>query len=424
MKTRSFSAVCCMALVMLACPAFGAFSVLSGQLRSTDPHHSSLPTGCYSGSAPVNYSTIELLMVTSTGTYSFASLYAGIGIDVYFAFYDGPFHLDNPALNRIAHQDIDDWSLAEAPLEVNLQQGVEYLLVVSPWCDIETGNWTLAASGPGAVESVATRHGLDEFTRGTFTGAEPKAQTSCPGREYHQSGPQRVSRTGRYWLIDASYYFQQSVCVHVYTAPFDAADPSANWLATLDGLPVTVDLDTRQDYYFVVQPRTLGDSGEYLFVIAPPGGATLDTGFTGSWYNPATPGQGFFIEVLEPIGQVFLGWFTFDLERPATSQTALLGDPGHRWLTAFGPIDEQRATLDIEVTSGGVFDEANPRPQQLIRGQIGLEMIDCDSGVIQFDLGIGGHVGQIPIQRLGPVNTQNCDTFADQAGPPRRLAVD
>lgn len=424
MKTSFVFALFCTSLGLLAGPAFGTYSVLSGQLRSTDPHNASFLTGCDQGSTQLNYSMIEPLTVTSTGKYSFVSLYAGIGVDVYFAIYDGPFQVDNPALNRTAQHDLADWSLAEIPLEVDLQQGVEYRLVISPWCNIETGTWTLAISGPGAVESPATRHGLNEFTKGAFTGEEPKAQTSCSGGGYLQSGPQRVSRSGTYWLIDASFYFLRPVCVQAYTAPFDPMDPAANRIVTLDGPPVAVDLDTGQDYYFVLQPWGHSGTGENLFVIAPPGGVTLDARFTGSWYNPATPGQGFFIEVLEPIGQIFLGWFTFDLERPTSSQTALLGDAGHRWMTAFGPIDEQRATLEIEVTSGGVFDADNPRPRQFLDGQVNLEMVDCDSGVIEFDLGLVGEGGKIPITRLGAVNAQNCDGFPDQAGSPRRLAAD
>jgi len=32
-----------------------------------------------------------------------------------------------------------------------------------------------------------------------------------------------------------------------------------------------------------------------------------------------------------------MAWFTHDTERPDTGVEAILGEPGHRWLTAQGP---------------------------------------------------------------------------------------
>ena len=55
---------------------------------------------------------------------------------------------------------------------------------------------------------------------------------------------------------------------------------------------------------------------------------------------------------------VSLAWFTYDTELPAEDATANLGDPGHRWLTAVGPIEGNQAIMEIEMTSVGLFDTA------------------------------------------------------------------
>lgn len=53
-----------------------------------------------------------------------------------------------------------------------------------------------------------------------------------------------------------------------------------------------------------------------------------------------------------------LAWFTYDTEFPTLDATANLSDPGHRWLTAVGPIEGNQVLMDIEMTSGGIFDAA------------------------------------------------------------------
>jgi len=43
----------------------------------------------------------------------------------------------------------------------------------------------------------------------------------------------------------------------------------------------------------------------------------INPGLNDAWYNPATNGQGFLITVFPELKQLFLAWFTFDIERPA-----------------------------------------------------------------------------------------------------------
>lgn len=144
-------------------------------------------------------------------------------------------------------------------------------------------------------------------------------------------------------------------------------------------------------------------------------GVTINPGFSDAWFNPATPGQGFFITVFPGRGTLFLAWFTYDTERPAGGVQASLGEAGHRWLTAFGTIEDNQAQLEIEVTSGGIFDSADPAVSQEAGGSITLSFESCASGTVAYDLPSAGLSGEIPIQRVSNSNIANCETLQVQS---------
>jgi len=137
----------------------------------------------------------------------------------------------------------------------------------------------------------------------------------------------------------------------------------------------------------------------------------INPGLNDAWFNPDTRGQGFFINVFPANGNIFLGWFTFDTERPPADVTAILGDPGARWLTAFGAYADNRAVLDIELTAGGVFDLPTPVPAQSLYGTIILEFSSCNAGTVTYDIPSLSLSGVIPIQRATLDNVELCEEF-------------
>jgi DNA-binding beta-propeller fold protein YncE len=141
-------------------------------------------------------------------------------------------------------------------------------------------------------------------------------------------------------------------------------------------------------------------------------GFTINSGLNDSWYNPATSGQGFFLTVFEDIGMMFLAWFTYDTERPAEDVESILGEPGHRWLTAFGPYDGETAVLEIELTRGGVFNMADPVPVQEPDGTITLEFSDCNAALVSYDILSADAQGEIPIERIAADNIGLCQSQA------------
>lgn len=144
-------------------------------------------------------------------------------------------------------------------------------------------------------------------------------------------------------------------------------------------------------------------------------GFKINAGLNDAWFNPVTNGQGFFITVFPNLGTASLAWFTYDTELPADDAQANLGDPGHRWLTATGPILNNQVLMDIEMTSGGLFDT----PTDIKRtdppgsdGKIILTFTSCNSGTVEYDIPSINRQGTVPIERVAGDNIALCEELS------------
>jgi hypothetical protein len=158
-----------------------------------------------------------------------------------------------------------------------------------------------------------------------------------------------------------------------------------------------------QDIY----AHRIEDSGAGTFSVNP--------GLNDAWYDPETSGQGFFITVFPDLGTVSLAWFTYDTDLPPPDAIAWLGDPGHRWLTAVGPIEGLGAVMDIELTSGGIFDAATEITRTDPPGSDGtltLTFSSCNSGTIEYDIPSINRQGIVPIQRVATDNVVICEALS------------
>jgi hypothetical protein len=174
--------------------------------------------------------------------------------------------------------------------------------------------------------------------------------------------------------------------------------------------PSAVALDSRGRLY-------VGDQGNHrVQIFTYTAGFQINPGLNDAWYNPATSGQGFLITVFPDIGQMFVAWFTFDIERPPEDVEAILGEPGHRWLTAQGPYDGDTAELTIFVTEGGVFDAAEPPANNdgVGDGTMTIEFADCTQGIVSYEMSSPSVSGEIPIQRIVNDNAALCESLGDQ----------
>ena len=134
-----------------------------------------------------------------------------------------------------------------------------------------------------------------------------------------------------------------------------------------------------------------------------PGGLNIDQqGLTGSWYQAATSGQGFEIEVFKDSsgpGSGFLqgSWFTFDA---ATSGGA---DHG-RWYTFGGAVSAGRnsASLPLYQNVGGNFN-ALPVTSAVQVGNVTIAFTDCTTAQFTYAFTDGSNrSGAVPLTRLTP----------------------
>ena len=141
--------------------------------------------------------------------------------------------------------------------------------------------------------------------------------------------------------------------------------------------------------------------------------AEYDAKYTGSWYDPAHPGQGmelFFIEGEEDAAPFMYGaWFTFE---PAP---AVAGPAGQRWFTLqdarIDADDDDIVVARIYQTRGGSFDD-EVADVVLPAGTVELETVACDRLILRYDfieaefLGDFRNLeGEVELRRLG-----NCVT--------------
>lgn len=140
----------------------------------------------------------------------------------------------------------------------------------------------------------------------------------------------------------------------------------------------------------------------------------MNAGLNDAWYDPDTDGQGFFITVFPDLNFISLAWFTYDTELPAEDANANLGDPGHRWMTAGGTIDGNRAVMDITITRGGLFDTATETQRTDPPGSDGSITItfeDCSAGLVEYDIASINQQGSVPIQRVAGDNVALCEAL-------------
>lgn len=161
-----------------------------------------------------------------------------------------------------------------------------------------------------------------------------------------------------------------------------------------------VDADSNNNVNFDGATVQVTESGGLQFVI--------NNGLNDAWFNALTAGQGFFITVFPGLEAIFLAWFTYDTERPDPAVAAILGEAGHRWLTAFGTYVGNIASLEIELTEGGVFNSADPAPVQSAYGTIEIEFIDCSNAILRYNIPSLGLMGEIPITRIANDNVPAC----------------
>jgi len=373
-------------------PALASHATLSARWDGTETAVPPFPETC-AGAGNLAHRQFETIQVGRSGQYHVADASDGLPGNVVAAVYRGSFDPADLSANRIGAFDQGG--------TVMLDSGQDYVVVVQHWCtNTAPAAFAVSLSGPADISGndvVAS----PPWTLGQFDGTEPEAEFSGVTQRYEESEPFTAPATGNYWYADVSVFGRLDMVLRVYQGEFDAADTESNLVARLDDGGDLL-LEAGKTYRFVVTAYIPGNIGEWHWVLFPPGPLGLNAGLNGAWYNPETDGQGILVDVFTGVKLVFAAWFTFDLERPVGGPGPMIGDDGHRWLTASGNYQEgdRSVSLTLYNTSGGVFDSGEPPVGTAEYGTAELEFTDCLNGTLTYDVPAGPVSGVIPLTRI------------------------
>lgn len=152
-------------------------------------------------------------------------------------------------------------------------------------------------------------------------------------------------------------------------------------------------------------PKNFAGATATLTAAPPPVASAPDLdqhGLTGSWYEPATSGQGIEVEFFPDLvatGTAFVqgAWFTFD-RAPSG------GSDRQRWYTFSGNAQTGKPNVPVTIFQnvGGNFD-APPVTGAMPVGSGTLAFSQCNAGTFDYTFSDGsGRMGSIPLTRITP----------------------
>lgn len=139
----------------------------------------------------------------------------------------------------------------------------------------------------------------------------------------------------------------------------------------------------------------LGPMAQVAIAQEPP--MLVNFGINGSWYEPATSGQGLVLDLVPSSNLLAAYWFTY----PETGG-------GREWYLAVGDISGDRVEFTVYQTKNGVFDQVSQVETNAV-GSASLHFSSCSQATWSYTLDTGGISGEIPLQRIAP--DYLCDEF-------------
>jgi hypothetical protein len=118
---------------------------------------------------------------------------------------------------------------------------------------------------------------------------------------------------------------------------------------------------------------------------------SVDYALSGNWYNAATSGQGFIVEINPTVPVIFFAWYTYALG--GQSQ----GAAGQRWFTgqANYVVGAKAMVVTLYETKGGAFNTSPTSAQTIVAiGTATLSFSSCTSGTLAYNLTGGANAGQ------------------------------
>lgn len=139
----------------------------------------------------------------------------------------------------------------------------------------------------------------------------------------------------------------------------------------------------------------------------------INAGLNDAWVSDDAPFQGLFFTVFEDLEFFFLSWFTFDSVAPGSGATATFGAADQRWVTGGGNFVGDSVTVNVELTSGGIFNASDPlATQETGYGTITVKFISCNEAILTYNFPSVGLSGQMTLHRVVNDNVALCEMLA------------
>jgi len=127
-----------------------------------------------------------------------------------------------------------------------------------------------------------------------------------------------------------------------------------------------------------------------------------DFALSGNWFDPATAGQGFTVEVNPNSATLFAAWYTYE------PMGATAGAAGQRWYTAQASFMAGMRSIPVTIyeSIGGIFNAPTPPVQTVAVGTGTLAFQSCTAATFSYTFTGGsssGLSGAITLSRVGPV---------------------
>lgn len=139
---------------------------------------------------------------------------------------------------------------------------------------------------------------------------------------------------------------------------------------------------------------------------------TMNQGLNGAWVSPDVESQGFMIEVYPDLAFIFVAWYAFDTTFPDMNETAVVGDPNQRWLTASGNYSGTSAELTLYNSSGGIFNQSNTMTETIEIGTLRIDFNDCGTATVDYSIDGSELSGTLDLQRVSDANVAFCESIS------------
>jgi hypothetical protein len=120
------------------------------------------------------------------------------------------------------------------------------------------------------------------------------------------------------------------------------------------------------------------------------GEKSVNSGYSGSWYDPTHSGEGIILEILQN-ETVIVQWFTFDEAG------------GQMWIQGTGTISGKILTVDNLFTTEGTSYGTGFNPDDVVKtpwGTLTMEFNSCGEAVVKYDSSTGFGSGTLNMSRL------------------------